>query len=121
MTSFRQKKNYARWKSGSTQGMNSFANDNYMGKYVKLKEKFLFTYLAVIVLQSLLWLAGSFSCGMQTLSCGMWYLVPSPGIELRPPELGGQSLSHWITREVPISKSLKKSFKSLYNDLKQKQ
>ena len=27
-------------------------------------------------------------------------LVPLPGIELRPPALGGQGLSHWTTREV---------------------
>ena len=31
----------------------------------------------------------------------MWDLVPQPGIEPRPPALGGQSLSHWTTREVP--------------------
>ena len=44
---------------------------------------------------------GIFSCGMQTLSCGMWDLVPWPGIEPRPPALGVQSLSYWTTREVP--------------------
>ena len=27
-------------------------------------------------------------------------LVPPPGIEPRPPELGARSLSHWTTREV---------------------
>ena len=37
----------------------------------------------------------SFSCSMQTLSCCMWDLVP------RPPPLGVQSLSHWISRQVP--------------------
>ena len=36
------------------------------------------------------------------LSCGMWDLVPKPGIELRPPALGVGSLSHWTTsRELP--------------------
>ena len=35
--------------------------------------------------------------------CSMWDLVPWPGIELRPPALGAWSLSHWTTREVPIS------------------
>ena len=35
------------------------------------------------------------------LSCGMWDLVPWPGIEPRPPALGVWSLSHWTTREVP--------------------
>ena len=34
-------------------------------------------------------------------SCGMWDLVPWPGIDPRPPALGARSLSHWITREVP--------------------
>ena len=38
---------------------------------------------------------------MRTLSCGMWDLVPWPGMELRPPALGVWSLSHWTTREVP--------------------
>ena len=35
------------------------------------------------------------------LSFGMWGLVPWPGIKPGPPALGAQSLSHWITREVP--------------------
>ena len=38
---------------------------------------------------------------MPGLSCGTWDLVPSPGIEPRPPALGAWSPSHWITREVP--------------------
>ena len=38
-------------------------------------------------------------CGI--FSCGMWDLVPWPGIEPGPPALGGQSLNHWTTREVP--------------------
>ena len=33
-------------------------------------------------------------------SCDMWNLVPWPGMELRPPALGAQSLSHWTTTEV---------------------
>ena len=32
---------------------------------------------------------------------GIWDLVPWPRIELRPPALGAQNLSHWITREAP--------------------
>ena len=39
------------------------------------------------------------------LSCCMWDLAPCPGIEPRPPALGGQSLSHWTTREVPLLSS----------------
>ena len=38
-----------------------------------------------------------------SLSCSMWDLVPPPGIELRPPALGEQSISHSTTREVPKS------------------
>ena len=44
---------------------------------------------------------GIFSCSMGTLSCSMWDLVPSPGIEPRPLSLGAQNLSRWTTREVP--------------------
>ena len=43
---------------------------------------------------------GIFSCGMQTLSCSMWALVPWPGIEPGPPVLRAWSLSHGTTREV---------------------
>ena len=39
---------------------------------------------------------------MLGLSCGVWNLVPRPGIEPWPTALGMQSLSHWTTREVPI-------------------
>ena len=35
------------------------------------------------------------------LSCSMWYLIPWPGMEPKPPALGAQSLSYWTTREVP--------------------
>ena len=41
-----------------------------------------------------------FSCSMRTLSCGMWDLVPWPGIKPGPPALGAWSLTHWTTREV---------------------
>ena len=36
----------------------------------------------------------------QDLSCGMWDLVPWPGIEPGLPALGASSLSHWTNREV---------------------
>ena len=36
------------------------------------------------------------------LSCGMWALVPSPGIEPWPPVLGAWSLRHWTIREIPL-------------------
>ena len=40
-------------------------------------------------------------CSMQTLSCGMWNLVPRLGIEPGPHALGACSLSHGTIREVP--------------------
>ena len=43
-----------------------------------------------------------FSCGLQTLRCSMWGLVPGLGIKPRPLALGTQSLLHWTTREVLI-------------------
>ena len=44
---------------------------------------------------------GIFSCGMRTLNCSKWSLVPCLGIEPGPPALLVQSLSHWTAREVP--------------------
>ena len=41
------------------------------------------------------------------LSCSIPDLGPWPEIKPRPPVLGVQSLSHWTTREVPISPYLK--------------
>ena len=35
------------------------------------------------------------------LRCGIWNLVPLPGIEPVLPSLGARSLSHWTTRGVP--------------------
>ena len=58
----------------------------------------LFIYLAVPVLVVA---CGIFSCGMQSLSCGMWDLVLWPGIKPGPPAFRAWSLSHWTTREVP--------------------
>ena len=45
--------------------------------------------------------AGSFRSGMQTLSCGIWDLVPWTAMEPESSALGARSLSHGITREVP--------------------
>ena len=53
-------------------------------------------------LKKLIYLAApGLSCDIQALSCGLWDLVPWPGIELRPQALGAWSLGHWTTREVP--------------------
>ena len=47
--------------------------------YFSFFKSYLFIiYLAAPGLSSA---AGSFTCGMQTLSCGMWDIVPLPGIE----------------------------------------
>ena len=35
------------------------------------------------------------------IGCGMWDLVPRPGMEPEPTALGVWSLSHWTTGEVP--------------------
>ena len=43
---------------------------------------------------------------MQSLSWGMWDLVPWPGVEPGPSAQAAWSLSHWTTREVPISVTL---------------
>lgn len=52
------------------------------------------------------------SCGTWKTCCHVWdwgftaaahgILVPGPGIELWPPTLGTQSLSHWIPRGGPL-------------------
>ena len=36
------------------------------------------------------------------LSCGMWDLVPWPGIKPGPPALGVRSLCRWTDREAPV-------------------
>ena len=46
----------------------------------------------------------NFCWSMWTLSCGIWDLVPWPGIE--PRHWGAWSLSHWTTREVPLLMTL---------------
>ena len=42
----------------------------------------------------------------ETVSCGMWDLVPWPGIEPGPPALGLWSLSHYTTREIPLDDNI---------------
>ena len=43
----------------------------------------------------------------------MWDLVPWPGIEPGPPELGARSLIHCATREVPLFSSYNSLFKKI--------
>ena len=52
-------------------------------------------YLFIQLCQFLVAELRIFSCGMKTLSCGLWYLVPWPEVEPRLPALGARSLSHW--------------------------
>ena len=55
-----------------------------------------------------------------SLSCGMWDLVPWPGIEPWPPALGAWNLSHWTTREVPTLLLLKSDTKHIARSLWEK-
>ena len=50
-------------------------------------------------LRSLLRHVGSLVAA-QELSCSMWELEIQPGIELKTPALGAQSLSHWTTKSL---------------------
>ena len=43
------------------------------------------------------------SCSIRTLSLSIWCLVPWPRIKPRDPALGAWSLSHWTTKNVPLS------------------
>ena len=65
-----------------------------------LSKKYIGTYFFFFLIIYLFFLA------MPGLNCGMWDLVPWPGIEPGPPSLGAQNLSHWTTRETPVDISL---------------
>ena len=49
------------------------------------------------------------------LICGMWDLVPWPGIEPGYPTLGVWSLNHWTAREVPAQTLKWSSHKYLHS------
>ena len=49
----------------------------------------------------------------ETVSCGMWDLVPWPGIEPRPPALGLRSLSDYTTREIPLEDNIGENLNDL--------
>ena len=62
-------------------------------------------------------------CGILTLSCGMWDLLPWPVIEPGPPAWGGQSLNHWITmkfQEKSFKDDEKKNACTLFQEAFQK-
>ena len=46
---------------------------------------------------------GILSCDISAVSCGIWDIVPWPGIKPRSPALGVWSLSHQTTREASCS------------------
>ena len=46
---------------------------------------------------------GILSCDMSAVSCGIWDIVPWPGVKPRSPALGLWSLSHQTTREASCS------------------
>ena len=62
-----------------------------------------FSYHRILFLKIFIYLAVlSLSCSIYRIfSCGMWDLVPWPGIEPGPPALGAWRLSHRTTRKVP--------------------
>ena len=61
-----------------------------------LKEKYSFLWIFIHLPSQAEVLVAA--CGI--LSCGMWDLVPWPGIIPMPPALGMPSLSHWTIREA---------------------
>ena len=61
-------------------------------------------WVLAAALGSLLFVAACrlFSCRRWTLGCGIWALVPWPGMEPGPPALGVWSPSHWASGQVPV-------------------
>ena len=55
------------------------------------------------ILKMFIWLPQVLVLACRSLMCGMWALVPWPGIEPRPPALEMQSLSYWTTRDVLLA------------------
>ena len=78
---------------------------------LSFKKKFIWLCQALVgahgIFDLLCGMQDIFTCGVQNHSWGMWDLVPWPGIEPRPPELGAPSLSHWTTSEVPYITAFK--------------
>ena len=68
---------------------------------------FFFVVKSVLVCTSFFFLIiYLFILAMPGLNCGLWDLVPWPGIEPGLPALGAQNLRHWTTRETPVDISL---------------
>ena len=58
-------------------------------------------FMACLFFKKNIWLHWVLAMGCRIISCGVWDLVPRPGIELWAPALGARSHSHWTTREAP--------------------
>ena len=78
---------------------NAHSNCKYTWNFVRDVAKFYFKKAAT---GSLIFAeaCGIFSLTWELFNCGMWNLVPQPGIESRPPALRVGSPRHWTTREV---------------------
>ena len=88
------------------------------GVYIYIIHSYIFVlanvhFLKIIYLFLLIYFGyAGLSCGTWKTCCHVWdwgftaaargILVPGPGIELWPPALGTQSLSHWIPRGGPL-------------------
>ena len=60
-------------------------------------------HLLIFILKYLfVWLLWVFAA-CELFSCGVWDLVPQPGMKPGPPALGARSLSHWTLREVHVN------------------
>ena len=68
----------------------------FVVKSILVRTSFFFFFLIIYL----------FILAMPGLNCGLWDLVPWPGIEPGLPALGAQNLSHWTTRETPVDISL---------------
>ena len=68
------------------------------------KEALKIFYVLIYLFIWLCWILAAacrmLSCGMGTLSCPMWSLIPKLGIEPGSPVLWAQNPSHWTIREV---------------------
>ena len=86
---------------------------HYENHYWEIENKiYLFNYWVLVVASRIFHFLAAcriFCCGMWTLSCSMWDLVPWPGMEPGPPALGTPNFSHCTTREVPTAEDFNSS------------
>ena len=86
---------------------------HYENHYWEIENKiYLFNYWVLVVASRIFHFLAAcriFCCGMWTLSCSMWDLVPWPGMEPGPPALETPNFSHCTTREVPTAEDFNSS------------